>query len=327
MLKADISKAFDTVQWPFIVQAMKKVNFPPIFIHLVQSCLSMSRVTIQINGGSSGCGFISPTWGLRQGCPLSPFLFIITMEFLTKQFALQQQKGCIKGITLAKTAPSITHVLYADDLMVTAKASHSEVTELQRILESFGQASGLSINPDKSTIWFSRFCNEECKMRILSELKAQPAAEDEKYLGIVVSQSNGHRDTTHDMLVDRMYSKLAGWKINLLSFAGRVTLLQSVLMTLPVYYMSVAVLPTRTIKAITSLMCRFLWGKMDQDRYISFISWYKICTEKEQGGLGFRNMKLFNHALILKLVWQVASNEDKLWVMVVRAKYYPRGGF
>ena len=146
MLKADITKAFDTVKWPFVVQAMRMANFPSDLISLIQSCWSQARVTILVNG--SGQGFITPTRGLRQGCPLSPYLFILAMELLTRQFQISLQAGNIKGIRLARSAPPITHILYADDLMVMGRAEEGEVQTIKQIFHEFEKQSGLAIHPE-----------------------------------------------------------------------------------------------------------------------------------------------------------------------------------
>lgn len=160
MLKADVNKAFDTVQWHFVYAAMKAVNMPQQLISLVKNCLEASRVTILING--TGDGFLKPTRGLRQGCPLSPYLFILVMEFLTKGLQMAQRRGTIRGIRLARSAPIITHAMYADDLVLMGEATVQEVNELKRILGEFETHTGLRINPDKSTLWFSNQCSDEC---------------------------------------------------------------------------------------------------------------------------------------------------------------------
>lgn len=103
LLKTDIGKAFDTLRWPFLFRAMKALNMPLPMIQIIHSCMKISKVTVLING--NGHGFITPTRGLRQGCPMSPYLFIIAMEFLTKLFQSNVQQGVIRGIRLAKTAP------------------------------------------------------------------------------------------------------------------------------------------------------------------------------------------------------------------------------
>lgn len=100
MLKADIGKAFDTLGWQFLFRALKEINVPDGIAKLIKFCMDNSWVTILVNG--SGSGFIKPTRGLRQGCPLSPYLFIIAMEFLTKKINLAIQRGTLKGIKFAK---------------------------------------------------------------------------------------------------------------------------------------------------------------------------------------------------------------------------------
>lgn len=139
--------------------------------------------------------------------------------------------------------------------------------------------------------------------------------------------NSSQRDLTHDLLVQKFHSRLAGWKINLLSHAGRLALIKSVLMTIPVYYMSLNKILTHTIKELNSLMRKFLWGKLGSDRYLSMVAWSKICLDTEGGGLGIRNLQLSNEALVLKLVWEMACNSEKLWTQVMREKYCPRGGF
>lgn len=113
----------------------------------------------------------------------------------------------------------------------------------------------------------------------------------------------------------------------MLSFAGRIALLKSVLASIPIYYMSVAALPTKTITIVDSLMRHFVWGKLRDERYISFISWSKIYEEQANRGLGVRDTKIVNQALLLRIVWYIAANDNKIWAQVMRARYFPRSGF
>lgn len=125
VLKVDINKAFDTIEWGFIEKALKAVNIPQKLARLTISCDTNGKVTILING--KGDGFIMPTHGLRQVCPLSPFLFIIAMKFLSKGLAQAIQQEEIRGLKVANTAPILSHILYADDLVLTGSASTREV--------------------------------------------------------------------------------------------------------------------------------------------------------------------------------------------------------
>lgn len=326
ILKANVNKAFDTVQWSFVFAATQAVNIPTKIINLVRNCLRDSQITIRING--KGDGFIKPNRGLRQGCPLSPYLFILSMEFLTKQFEQARLLGSIKGIQVARLAPTITHALYADDLIIMGEAARGEVRCIQGLLNNFADHSGLTINPDKSALWFSDACEEQDRQEVMQELAAKMAEESDKYLGVYITHGRTDQDLTHNLLVEKFYNKLAGWKANFLSFAGRLTLIKSVLISVPVYFMTIAKLPAKTVKELTKVMRKFLWGETDKDRYLSLIAWNKICVPIEDGGLGIRDVASFNKALLLKIVWQVASNQDRqLWVQILRAKYFPKGGF
>jgi Reverse transcriptase (RNA-dependent DNA polymerase) len=120
-LKVDITKAFDTLEWDFIQRALKEMQMPRGLIKLIMSCIRSSRLTVLVNGVRDG--FLTPTRGLRQGCPMSPYLVIVAMEFLTKIFNKAQEEGRLQGVCLAPTAPILTHSIYADDLVIFAKAS------------------------------------------------------------------------------------------------------------------------------------------------------------------------------------------------------------
>lgn len=274
------------------------------------TAMANSKVTIHING--QGDGFITPTRGLRQGCPLSPYLFILSMEFLTKHIQMAVQSRNLKGLKLAATAPILTSLIYADDLMLMGMTTQTEIGEFKRIMRDFAKVSGLAVNPSKSKVWFSTACGEESRQWVLGEFGAQQAEDSDKYLGIITSQNDHRLNLTHDLLFEKIASRLAGWKIGLLSHAGRLALIKAVLQSIPVYYMAVMLLPTKTTNDLKALMRKFFWGKIDRQRFMSFIAWAKICQPFDQGGLGIRDIKLFNEALVLKAVWQVASNSDRL---------------
>ena len=89
--------------------------------------------------------------------------------------------------------------------------------------------------------------------------------------------------------------------------------------------MAIMLLPTKSVNEITALVRKFFWRKLDKHRFMSMIAWSKICMPWDEGGLGVRDITIFNEALIMKVVWQIASNSDRLWVAVVRAKYCARG--
>ncbi|KAJ4794628.1 RNA-directed DNA polymerase (reverse transcriptase)-related family protein [Rhynchospora pubera] len=239
---------------------------------------------------------------------------------------MAQEREEIKGVKLATNCPILTHVVYADDLILLGHAEDGEVQQLCDIMEEFGAVSGLAINPTKSKLWFLEPCEEQLVWTIQNKLRADEARDEERYLGAILSKSNTAKKTGM-MLLDKIKSKLTGWRSNMLSHAGRLVLIKSVLMSVPVYYMSVEMIPKGIIRQMESQIAKFFWGKTDKDRYMSFISWKRICQPVDRGGLGVRKLSTFGEALLLKLVWDMASEEDKIWVQVCRSKYYSILGF
>ncbi|KAJ4787901.1 RNA-directed DNA polymerase (reverse transcriptase)-related family protein [Rhynchospora pubera] len=106
-----------------------------------------------------------------------------------------------------------------------------------------------------------------------------------------------------------------------------MVMIKSVLMSMPVYSMSLEMLPKGCVQDINRLLAKFFWGKIGQDRYMSFVSWKKVCQKTENGGLGVKDLQLFGEALFLKLVWSLMADDDKAWVQVCKAKYFPVVGF
>ncbi|KAJ4779287.1 reverse transcriptase [Rhynchospora pubera] len=324
MLKADITKAFDKLSWNFLEKTCEWVNMPNKITRMLISAYQRAQVSIHING--SGDGYITPERGLRQGCPMSPYAFIMVMEMLTRKLKKALHQNILEGVKLAPSAQTLTHMIYADDLVLLGQAKETEVSELRCILHEFGEVSGLVVNPNKSKLWFTKATANEKQAQVQHSLQATQAEPGEKYLGMCLSGRQSAK-RTGQMLLDRMWSKLAGWKCSMLSHAGRLVLLKSVLTSLPVYYMTTVKLPKGVIDQMMSLMAKFFWGKTDKVRYLSFISWKKICSKVEDGGLGVKDLHKFGDALFMKNIWALMGQENKLWVDVCRAKYFPRIGF
>jgi Reverse transcriptase (RNA-dependent DNA polymerase) len=113
------------------------------------------------------------------------------MEFLTMVLNKITTEGRVVGIKLEPIAPTLIHVLYADDLVIFAQARVDEIQELKGIIQEFGDALGLTINPTKSRIWFGNKCTQNCKQLVLDRMQATSAREEDKYLGIMVQQKRG----------------------------------------------------------------------------------------------------------------------------------------
>ncbi|KAJ1695560.1 hypothetical protein LUZ63_012258 [Rhynchospora breviuscula] len=321
LMKSDLTKAFDRMDWDYLRRVLYKFGFPTGFTQLLMSCVISPTYTLKVNGSSSG--FISPSRGLRQGCPLSPYLFILGMEPLILCFKNLLNKGYISGIKLAPTAPPLAISMYADDLMVMGRVTAWELDTIYSTLHLFERVSGQLINPDKTKLWFSSATTRDMKQHILTTFGGEMASTDETYLGLPIHPS-GLKSC--EGLLSKFAAKLATWKMTSLSHAGRLVLLKSVLLSLPVYQMSLQLLPKNISSKITSLVRRFFWGKKEGN-FLPLCSWKQIVQHYSQGGLAVRDITDFNHALICKLGWKMSADPHKLWCRILKAKYFSRRTF
>ena len=151
-LKLDMSKAYDCVEWPFMEKLLIKMGFNERWVQLMMMCITSATYSILINGEAQG--HITPTRGLRQGDPLSPYLFLLCMEGLHGLIKKATAMGDIRGISICRSGPKLTHLLFADDSLVFCRATVNDCQKLMDILSAYERASGQKINRDKTNLFF-----------------------------------------------------------------------------------------------------------------------------------------------------------------------------
>ncbi|GKF67224.1 reverse transcriptase, partial [Tanacetum coccineum] len=152
-LKVDLNKAFDRVEWDFLLATLKKMGFGDVWCKWIRSCLTNYDLEFMVNGESMGV--IKPQRGLRQGDPISPYLFIIVADVLSRQINRAMELGSLSGIKMARMCPVISHILFADDSLFFLKASEVECRNLLNIFDIYCRASGQNVNFEKSSAFFS----------------------------------------------------------------------------------------------------------------------------------------------------------------------------
>ncbi|KAL4283361.1 hypothetical protein GQ457_16G031550 [Hibiscus cannabinus] len=217
-LKLDIEKAYDHVEWPFLEAMLLRIGFDAQWTDLVMSCVRTVTYQIRMNGSLSEV--VQPERGLRQGDPLSPFLFAICTEGLSALLNAEKQAGHLTGMRASRYGPRITHLLYADDSLLFIRNSVEEANRVKACLDVYATSSGQRVNYDKSSIYFSPSSTAAHRIAITDILEVQETSDPGMYLGmsLVIGRN---KTAKFGFLLDRVTKKVRGWSKNLLSFGGR----------------------------------------------------------------------------------------------------------
>ena len=288
---------------------MQKLGFPDVWIERVMSCITTPSFSILVNGRPYGN--IIPSRGIRQGDPLSPYLFLLCAKGFTSLLAKAEVDGSIKGVSICRRAPRISNLLFADDSLLFCQATQTEAETINEILQLYVHASDQSINLEKSSVYFSSNTANSQKQDMLRTLGVREVDRFESYLGLptLIGRVKYH---TFSFFKDRVWKKLQGWKGMLLSRAGKEILIKAVAQSIPTYTMSVFQIPMKLCDELDALCAKFWWGQVGNERKIHWRSWDKLSISKKDGGMGFRDLRAFNLAMLAKQGWRMIQETDSL---------------
>ncbi|KAJ9560359.1 hypothetical protein OSB04_005519 [Centaurea solstitialis] len=313
VLKVDFEKAFDNLNWDFLFDILRQMGFGMIWIGWIKGILTTAKVSILIN--NSPTKQFSLEKGVRQGDPLSPFLFIMAVEGLIAAMKEALDKNLFHGIALSNNGPIISNLHYADDAIFLGEWDEGNVKNLMHVLRWIHLASGLSINWGKSILYGIKVpLVEVTRVALLSGCKRGNTPFS--YLGLPIGASM-KREETWLPLIDKFRSKLSNWKANCLSMGGRFTLCKAVLGSLGVYYFSMFKAPSGVLKKLESLRRSFFWSSSNERKKIPWVDWEIILNNKSNGGLGIGSLKAHNLALLAKWWWRFKMEENALWRLVI----------
>ncbi|KAJ9556808.1 hypothetical protein OSB04_011422 [Centaurea solstitialis] len=313
LLKLDFEKAFDNVRWDFLWETMLQMNFGVTWISWMKVLICTAQVSVLVNGAPTK-QFVLEN-GVRQGDPLSPYLFIIAIEGLIAALAEAKDKGLIKGVELPRNGPVLSNLLYADDALLMGKWNVSNLRNVLMVLRCFHLASGLRINWEKSTLFGVGVSIAEIS-RLAGRFGCKSGKLPFHYLGFPIGADMSKKESW-DSLYKKFESRLSIWKERMLSIGGRLTLCKAVLGSLGVYLFSLYKVPVGVLKDLEKLRSRFFWGFSSNQRKLVWVSWDKVLTAKEKGGIGIGSLRAQNISLLAKWWWRFKTEGNSTWKAVI----------
>ncbi|GLT31849.1 hypothetical protein SLA2020_065570 [Shorea laevis] len=287
---------------------------------------SVTSLQLSIIWNGEKLPYFQPQRGLRQGDPLSPYLFIMVLEKLSYMILSRLQQHQWKPFKVSRGGLAFSHLFFADDLMLFGTASPSQIETIMDCLSEFARCSRLELNLSKSKLFVSpnvqrhlaNSYSTTCGIPLTNDLGI--------YLGVPILHGRS-KSSTYRYILEKMQLKLAGWKQNLLSLAGRRTLVQSVTSSIPTYTMQTVLLPSNICSEIDALNRKFLWGTNMHSNKPHLVNWNNVCLPKKYGGLRLRTTRDSNRALITKLGWHMLSGSNKPWCQAFTHKYLHSDSF
>ncbi|KAK2570047.1 LINE-1 retrotransposable element ORF2 protein [Acropora cervicornis] len=300
LLALDFRKAFDTLEWTLTQYALQKFNFGEGIRRWVEIFYNDVESTILNNGFATN--WIKPTRGVRQGCPLSPFLFVLSAELMANKI---RQSHLIKGVSLFGNEIKLSQ--FADDTNLVCSDLLSVEKALQ-ILDDFGDIPGLRLNKENTqAMWLGPWANKKVKPLGLKWVKG-PA----RFLGIYLSyDKNGNNVHNFGRKMLKLRLKLDIWRTRDLTLFGRVLIMKSLGISQLVYSISNVEVPGYIASTLKSKLFGFLWkNKKDKIKRVGLYQNY------ERGGLRMTDVDSMIKALRLAWIPRLLRGGHQNWKSV-----------
>ncbi|XP_058726363.1 uncharacterized protein LOC131597703 [Vicia villosa] len=256
--------------------------------------------------------------GLRQGDPLSLFLFVIVAEGLKILVNKAVENGDYVGCNV-KGNCFVDVLQFTDDTLLVGDGSRKHLWAIKSVLRGFDLVLGFGINFNKSKL-IGININSHFLEVATSFLSCKLESKEFSFLGICIG-SNPRMIAFWRPVEEKFRKRLCSWKGRWLSFGGRINLLKSVLGSLPILSFSFYLAPKKVIQEINKIQGNFLWGGVKAKRGIHWVKWKEVCLPVDKGGLGLRCLEDFNLALLIKWKWRIMETSNSLWYRMLRVRY------
>lgn len=193
IIKIDLEKAYDRIKWNFLETVLSHIGVGPSLLKVITTCIQSTNMSVLWNG--ERLESFKPQRGLRQGDPLSPYLFVLCMETLGYRINTEVAKSSWKPCQVTRTAPTVSHLFFADDLLLFGEASLGQARIMANVLSQFCGESGQQVNLTKSKVWFSPNTPPSLIQNIVNQFGIPATPELGMYLGMPLLHSrlkSGH---------------------------------------------------------------------------------------------------------------------------------------
>ncbi|XP_060182106.1 uncharacterized protein LOC132611743 [Lycium barbarum] len=317
VIKLDMAKAYDRVSWLFLTKVLRKMGFGEMLINMVYRIISNNWYSILINGQAQG--FFKSSRGVKQGDPLSPTLFIITSECMTRALNHLHYKEGYVGYGMPKWSPYINHLAYADDTIIFTSAQPQTLKLVMETLAKYEKVSGQKINKEKSVVYLHQSVSQTVANSVVEETNIPRKDFPFTYLGVPIYYER-RRIAHFKEITNKIQNRLSLWTGKLLSMGGRTTLINHVLQSMPVHLLSACDPPSGVLAQIQRLFAKNFWSNSVGNSSKHWTSWTTLCHPKEEGGMGFRCLQDMSKALFAKLWWNFRTKQS-LWRTYMSNKY------
>ncbi|WZZ05910.1 hypothetical protein YC2023_091831 [Brassica napus] len=308
-IKVDIAKAFDTISWEFLFSCLNGLGFPSLFLSWLRACICTTSFMVGYNGMVNG--YFKGTRGLRQGDPLSPYLFVIAMNCLSHMLNKAAADHKLKFHAKCEKV-KLTHLSFADDLLIFIDGSVETVQQVLQVLREFENRSGLAVSLQKTSFFASGL--EQTEIDTIQATTGMLCGSlPFRYLGVPLN-SKKLSLAGCDTLLQQVKAKFNSWSVKTLSFSGRLLLIKTVISGITTFWCSSFVLPKACINKINSLCSTFLWKGDVDSRNSARVAWETVTLTKEQGGLGVKDLLTWNKSCCMRLIWMIFFRPDSVWV-------------
>uniref|UniRef100_A0A3P9KLZ3 Reverse transcriptase domain-containing protein n=1 Tax=Oryzias latipes TaxID=8090 RepID=A0A3P9KLZ3_ORYLA len=306
MLFLDFFKAFDTVEHNFLYRSLQKFGFGDYFCKVIKTLYNNATCSIKLKHGSSPRFDIKR--GIRQGCPISPYLFLLVAQLLCDHI----KSSPLRGISIAGRSIVVSQL--ADDTTLFLKDS-SQIPLAINIIKSFSKASGLSLNLKKCELLPIKSCDSDSLFNI-------PVKTSVTYLGIIISKTENDRGNANFFpIIDKMKKRFNLWLLRDLSIKGRILLSKAEGLSRVIYAAQSLYVSNIVSKTVDKLLCDFVWKNRTHHIRKSV-----LMNDYTSGGLNFLDFSTLNMTFKINWIRKFLKNPNSLWNFIPNYIFSQVGG-